>query len=58
MPIAALVSGAIGGAIGVLPTLWIAFGGGMLAGLFVLFSPLPRMRELPTSLEPAPDPAL
>ncbi|MCU1550194.1 MAG: putative MFS-type transporter YfiS [Glaciihabitans sp.] len=57
MPIAALVSGAIGGAIGVLPTMWIAFGGGMLAGLFVLFSPLPRMRELPTSLEPVADPA-
>jgi MFS family permease len=50
MPIAALVSGLLGGLIGVLPTMWIAFGGGMLAGLFVLFSPLPRMRELPTSL--------
>ena len=53
MPIAALISGALGGAIGVVPTMWVAFGGGMLAGLFVLFSPLPGMRELPTSLETA-----
>ena len=56
MPIAALVSGGLGGAIGIVPTLWIAFVGGVLAGLFVLFSPLPGMRELPTSLEPAADP--
>ena len=51
MPISALISGALGGAIGVVPTMWVAFGGGMLAGLFVLFSPLPGMRELPTGLE-------
>lgn len=50
MPIAALVAGVIGGVIGIVPTMWIAFAGGMLAGLFVLFSPLPGMRELPTSL--------
>jgi MFS family permease len=46
MPIAALVSGVVGGLIGVVPTLWIAFAGGMLAGFFVLFSPLPVMRQL------------
>lgn len=51
MPIAALVAGMLGGAIGILPTIWIAFAGGMLAGLWVLFSPLPRSRELPTELE-------
>jgi MFS family permease len=56
MPISALVSGALGGAIGIVPTLWIAYGGGMLAGLFVLFSPLPGMRSLPTALTPAVDP--
>jgi MFS family permease len=50
MPIAALISGGLGGWLGILPTIWIGFGGGMLAGLFVLFSPLPGMRELPTSL--------
>lgn len=53
MPIAALISGVLGGAIGILPTIWIGFAGGLLAGLFVLFSPLPGMRELPTSLLPA-----
>jgi MFS family permease len=51
MPIAALVAGGLGSAIGIVPTIWVAFGGGMLAGLFVLFSPLPGMRELPTTLE-------
>jgi hypothetical protein len=50
MPISALIAGVLGGAIGILPTIWISFAGGMLAGLWVLFSPLPRMRELPTSL--------
>ncbi len=54
MPIAALVSGALGTAIGILPTIWVAFAGGMLAGLWVLFSPLRGMRELPTVLEAEP----
>lgn len=51
MPIAALVSGALGGAIGIVPTMWIAFVGGALGGGWVLFSPLRSMRDLPT--EPA-----
>ena len=55
MPIAALVSGVLGGAIGILPTIWIGFAGGMLAGLWVLFSPLRGLRDLPTSLDPAPE---
>jgi tellurite resistance protein TehA-like permease len=50
MPIASLVAGVVGGAIGVLPTMWIGFIGGMLAGLWVLFSPLRGMRDLPTEL--------
>jgi MFS family permease len=50
MPIASLVAGALGGAIGILPTIWTGFIGGMLAGLWVLFSPLRRMRDLPTTL--------
>jgi MFS family permease len=56
MPIAALVSGALGGAIGIVPTMWIAFVGGVLAAGWVLFSPLRGMRELPTELEAEPDP--
>jgi MFS family permease len=50
MPISALIAGSLGGAVGIVPTMWVSFGGGMLAGLWVLFSPLPRMRELPTEL--------
>jgi MFS family permease len=50
MPIAALVAGWLGGVIGIVPTMWIAFVGGLFACLFVVFSPLPRMRELPTTL--------
>ena len=55
MPIASLVAGALGGAIGILPTMWIGFAGGMLAGLWVLFSPLRGLRDLPTSLDPVPE---
>jgi MFS family permease len=49
MPIAALVSGLLGGAIGILPTIWISFVGALLATLWVLFSPLRKLRELPTT---------
>jgi MFS family permease len=51
MPIAALVAGWIGSTVGIIPTMWISFVGGLLAGLWVLFSPLPRMRDLPTTLD-------
>lgn len=57
MPISALVSGAVAGAIGVVPTLWIAFAGGILAGFWVLFSPLPGMRSLPDSALPVDESA-
>ncbi|HEX4931065.1 MAG TPA: MFS transporter, partial [Gaiellaceae bacterium] len=56
MPIASLLSGAIGGAIGIVPTMWIAFAGSLLSCAFVAFSPLTGMRRLPTALE-APEPA-
>ncbi|MFI8321119.1 MFS transporter [Streptomyces sp. NPDC085529] len=47
-PIGALVGGALGTAIGVRPTLWVATVGAVFAVLWLLPSPLPRMRELPT----------
>jgi MFS family permease len=50
MPIAALLAGLLGSTIGVVPTMWIATVGGILAGGFVLFSPLTGMRELPSEL--------
>jgi MFS family permease len=53
MPIAALVAGWLGGVVGIVPTIWISFAGGMLAVLWVLFSPLRGMRTLPTTLEEA-----
>jgi len=47
MPLGALLGGALGTGLGVLPTLWIAVAGEGLAALWVLTGPLPRMRELP-----------
>ncbi|WP_225799823.1 MFS transporter [Streptomyces sp. NK15101] len=46
-PLGALVGGLLGTAIGLRPTLWIATAGAVLAVLWLLPSPLPRMRELP-----------
>lgn len=57
MPIASLISGGIATAIGVVPTLWVAFAGGLLAPLFVLFSPLRSLRELPDTTTPVEQPA-
>lgn len=47
MPIAALLAGLLATWIGVVPTLWIAAVGELLAGLFVVTGPFWRMRELP-----------
>lgn len=47
MPIAALLAGALGTWIGVVPTLWIAAAGEALACLFVATGPFWRLRELP-----------
>ena len=44
MPIAALLAGALGTWIGVVPTLWIAAVGELLAGLFVVTGPFWSMR--------------
>jgi predicted MFS family arabinose efflux permease len=56
-PLGALLGGALGSWIGVLPTLWISVVGAGLTALPVLFSPLIRMRDLPDELDvttPAP----
>ncbi|HEV3171431.1 MAG TPA: MFS transporter [Actinocrinis sp.] len=47
MPIGALFGGALGTAIGLRPTLFVSVIGGWAAGLFVVFSPLRRMRDVP-----------
>ena len=45
-PIGALLGGALGAAIGVVPTLWVATVGATISVLFLLPSPIPRMRRL------------
>jgi len=47
MPIGGLVAGGLGTVIGVTPTLWIGAVGVVLSSVFVVFSPLLGMRELP-----------
>jgi MFS family permease len=46
-PIGALLGGALGTAIGVRPALWIASVGAVLGLLWVVFSPVRAMRDLP-----------
>jgi MFS family permease len=54
-PLGALAGGLLGSTIGLRPTLWLATTGGVLSVLWLLPSPVPRMRELPAkALSPAP----
>ncbi|MFJ3903495.1 MFS transporter [Streptomyces sp. NPDC090025] len=46
-PLGALVGGLLGSAIGLHPTLWIATGGAVFSVLWLLPSPLAKLRELP-----------
>jgi predicted MFS family arabinose efflux permease len=46
-PVGALLGGLLGETIGVRPTLWIATVGAVSGVLFVLFSPIPRIHDLP-----------
>ena len=46
-PLGALAGGALGTWIGLRPTLWIASVGAILGALWLLPSPVPRLRELP-----------
>ena len=53
-PLGALTGGALGTTIGLRPTLWIATAGAVMCLVWVLPSPVPRIRELPdTPPEPA-----
>jgi MFS family permease len=47
LPLGGLLGGALGTAVGVRTTLWIGFAGSWLAGWWVFFSPLRRMRDVP-----------
>ena len=46
-PLGALIGGALGSAIGLRPTLWIATVGAIAGALWLLPSPVPGLRELP-----------
>jgi MFS family permease len=50
-PLGSLAGGALGAWIGLRPTLWIATLGALLGVLWLLPSPLPRLRELPEVAE-------
>ena len=46
-PIGALVGGTLGTAIGLHTTLWIGVLGALAGVFFLVFSPIPRLREAP-----------
>ncbi len=54
LPLGGLVGGALGTAIGVHATLWLAVIGGCSSGLWLYLSPLRGQRDLATGLRPAP----
>jgi hypothetical protein len=47
LPLGGLAGGALGGTLGIRPTLLVAVTGAWAAGLWVFFSPLRRMRDVP-----------
>jgi MFS family permease len=57
MPLGALLGGGLASWIGLRPTLAVAAGGALFAGLPVFFSPLRWMRELPQTYGTDPDAA-
>jgi len=52
LPLGGFLGGALGSWIGVRSTLWVAAVGQGLAFLWLLPSPVPRMREMPAGPEP------
>jgi predicted MFS family arabinose efflux permease len=46
-PLGAVLGGALGSAIGLRPTLWLAAAGAIAGVLWLLPSPVPRLRRLP-----------
>ncbi|KQS69848.1 MFS transporter [Modestobacter sp. Leaf380] len=54
MPVGGLLGGVLGTAVGVVPALWVAVAGQLLAALPVLLSPLAGMRDLPDEWDAGP----
>jgi MFS family permease len=59
LPLGGIAAGALGSALGVRDTLWIAVVGGCASGLWLFFSPLRGLRDFPQpgATEPEPAPA-
>jgi hypothetical protein len=55
LPLGGLAGGALGSAIGVHATLWVAAASGCSSGLWLYLSPLRGQRDLPGVMAPAPD---
>ncbi|WP_405007654.1 MFS transporter [Kitasatospora purpeofusca] len=53
IPVGALLAGVLGTAVGLRPAMWITTAGVPLAALVLLFSPVGRVRDLPTVRRPA-----
>jgi len=53
LPLGGLAGGALATAIGIRATLWCGVGGGLVAAMFVVFSPLRAMRDFPAREETA-----
>jgi MFS family permease len=56
-PLGALLAGVLASAFGIVPTLWVAAAGRLVAAVPVLFSPLLRTRDFRAEWEPGPHPA-
>ena len=56
LPLGGIIGGALGSTIGIRPTLWIGFVGSWAAGFWVYFSPLSKMRDIPSQLTGRPCP--
>jgi hypothetical protein len=57
LPVGSLLGGALGTVPGIRPALWLAAAGVAAAGLWVFFSPLRHMRDVPRLAGPQPRPA-
>jgi MFS family permease len=56
LPLGGLLGGALGSLIGIRPTLWVGAVGAWAAGLWVFFSPLRTMRDVPVPAWRRPPP--
>lgn len=57
LPLGGLAGGALASALGVRATLWLAAVGGCCSGLWLFFSPLRGMRDIPLGRTAGPSPA-